>query len=303
MQGEIAKLRNEITDAVDDITNSLLGISSVGDAAENLVSTMIDAFRNGEDYMLKFDDTFENMIDNMVMKSIVSKVIGQRIEEMWAQIQSRTDSRGESQKKEIERLTKEYEELQQKQAWLETYKPEDKIKLSKNEVYVVKDMLAQVQNDVSKTKKELEDAQRKYTDAIKPTPQDVETIRDDAENWRDSVKKEFEAYMEAFGIVYGGQGTKTLSALQQGIQNITEETGGAIEAYMNGVSQQVYLQSSLMTEIRDAVIGFDMDVQLGTMAQILLQLQTNYTVMMSMARMMDGWTTPSGQGIRVELIK
>jgi hypothetical protein len=83
---------------------------------------------------------------------------------------------------------------------------------------------------------------------------------------------------------------------------MSEDTGSALESYMNGVSQQVYLHSDLLTQIRDAVVGFDMDVQLGVFSQMLLQLQNNYIVMQSMQSMMEGWTTPSGQGIRVELL-
>ena len=38
---------------------------------------------------------------------------------------------------------------------------------------------------------------------------------------------------------------------------------------MNGVSQQVYYQSDLLTQIRDAVVGIDIDVQVATTSQIL----------------------------------
>ena len=104
----------------------------------------------------------------------------------------------------------------------------------------------------------------------------------------------------ALDIAYGVD--KNLSALQQGIQSITEDTAGALEGYMNGVSQQVYLQSDLLTQIRDAVVTLDNDVTMATQAQMLLQLQNNYILMQTMASLMNGWTTPSGQGIRVELI-
>lgn len=117
---------------------------------------------------------------------------------------------------------------------------------------------------------------------------------------------------EALGAFYGnlenlGVISKTikdngLSALQAGISGITEDQAGALEAYMNGVSQQVYLHSDLLTQIRDAVVGFDIDVQTATMSQMLLQLQTNYQVMQSMAAMMENWTNAAGNGIRVELL-
>jgi hypothetical protein len=302
LQSKIQDLKYEIEDAVNDITNSMLGISDIGDAAENLVTAMIDSFRQGEDYMAKYDESFENMIDNMVMKSIVSKVIGQRIEEMWAKIQSVTEARGKSSKEEIDRLTKKHNDLMNYQSWLEQYDQESYVKLGKDQIYLVKDLMAQAKRDIDVTKKELEDAEQKYTDAMKPTPQDVETIRGDAENWRDSVKKEFDAYMDAFGIMFGQDGTKALSALQQGIQGITEDTAGALEAYMNGVSQQVYLQSDLLTQIRDAVVAFDIDVQVATVGQILLQLQASYQVQMSIQSTLQGWSTPNGMGVRVEMM-
>lgn len=107
-------------------------------------------------------------------------------------------------------------------------------------------------------------------------------------------------YLEGLGAVE--KSGKTLSALQQGIQGITEDTAGALEGYMNGVSQQVYYQSSVLTQIRDAVAMIDSDVTMATQAQMLLQLQNNYIIMQTMASLMNGWTTPNGQGIRVELV-
>lgn len=95
---------------------------------------------------------------------------------------------------------------------------------------------------------------------------------------------------------------KNLSALQQGISQISEETAGAIEAYLNGVSQQVYLHSDLLTQIRDAVVGFDMDVQTATMGEILLQLRSSYEVQMAIHGILEGVLTPSGRSFSVELV-
>ena len=108
----------------------------------------------------------------------------------------------------------------------------------------------------------------------------------------------------ALGIAYGSgsEASKNLSNLQQGIQGITEDTAGALESYMNIVSQKVFEQNDLLVQIRDTIQGFDFDVQLGVFSQMLLQLQNNYILMQSIHSMMDGWTTPNGQGIRVELL-
>ena len=114
--------------------------------------------------------------------------------------------------------------------------------------------------------------------------------------------KEISDLLRELGLIKDTASTNNLSALQQGIQGVTEETAGALEAYMNSVSQQVYYQSDILTQIRDAVLMINSDVELATQSQILLQLQNNYIIMETMAALMNGWTTPSGQGIRVELV-
>ena len=101
---------------------------------------------------------------------------------------------------------------------------------------------------------------------------------------------------------FGQDKDKNLSALQQGIQGITEDTAGALEAMMNGMSQQVYLQSDLLTQIRDAVVGIDIDVQVATQAQMLLQLQQSYAVQMAIQGILEGVLVPSGRAFAVELL-
>lgn len=111
-----------------------------------------------------------------------------------------------------------------------------------------------------------------------------------------------EFYGSLEGILPRGANDSQLSALAQGIQNITEPTAEALEAYANSMSQQAYLRNDLLVQIRDTIMSFDVDIQLGVFSQMLLQLQNNYIVMQSMQSMMESWTIPSGSGIRVELL-
>ena len=256
LQGAILDLEHEIGNATKEITNDLLGISGVGSAVEEMIASMIDAFKKGEDYMAKYTETFDNMIDNMIMKAIVSKVIGEKFEQLWADIESKTESRGASSQGRIDSITKELNSVNEQINSL----TEDIDKLESNGFQLqgsdFGDELYQTLNNLKNLKKDLEkqlsDAQREYSKAIEPTPEDVDGIRNTTEAWKDEVKSSFEMWMEAFGIKFGqGSGEKNLSALQQGIQGITEDTAGALEAYMNGVSQQVYLHSELLTQIND----------------------------------------------------
>ena len=109
------------------------------------------------------------------------------------------------------------------------------------------------------------------------------------------------ANFERLGIVDKSGKNAELSALQQGIQGITEDTASALEAYMNGVSQQVYYQSDILTQIRDILINFGGDVTIATNAQILFELQQATQIQMSIQSILQGWSNASGLAVRVEL--
>jgi hypothetical protein len=149
-------------------------------------------------------------------------------------------------------------------------------------------------------------AKKELDKATTPTMEDIEMVAEGAyamipalEGWTDNLN----AMLEHFDLIDKNlDKTGNLSALQQGLQSMSEDTANSLEAYLNGVSQQVYYHSSLLEQIRDAVVAMDTDVQLGVFSQMLLQLQNNYIVMQSMQSMMQNWTIPSGSGIRVELV-
>lgn len=120
----------------------------------------------------------------------------------------------------------------------------------------------------------------------------------------EAINEDLKALYGALGIAYGSgkDSGQTLSNLQQGIQSITEDTAGALEAITNGISQQVYLQSDILSQIRNAVVGLDLDVQTGTMGEILLQLQQSHQVQMAIQNILMGWSNASGLAMRVEMI-
>lgn len=114
---------------------------------------------------------------------------------------------------------------------------------------------------------------------------------------------EFYGNLESLGIVAKAQEqTQQLSALQQGIQGITEDTAGALEAYANIIGQQNFAQTQLLTEIRDALVMTDSDLGMGVQAQMLLQLQQSYQVHVSIRSILEGVLTPSGTAFNAQLI-
>lgn len=301
LRKQIRELEYDIVDSINGITNSLLGISSVGNAAETLVTNMIAAFKKGEQFMDEYKQTFDDMIDNMIMKAIVSNVIGNRLQELFDRIQQTARERA---KKEEEAYASAYKEFESSSKWadkLGEYAEFYNFDPYADKVLGDKNKLISREEWEELWKKRLEFLKKQYEAAMTPTPDDVQGVRDDMKNWRDSVKEEFMAYMDAFGIKYGQDSTANLSALQQGISQISEQTANSIEAYLNGVSQQVYLQSDLLTQIRDIIVGFNLDIHLDVMSQMLLQLQNSYQVQMSIQNMLEGALNPSGRAFMVEL--
>lgn len=318
LQSAIINLRNELDGSTKDIVNDLLGISSVGDAAEQLVSSMIDAFKNGEDYMKVYEDSFEDMIDNLIMKAIVGEIVGRKVQQMFDAVEKESTKRADktaysakmpSTRDMLEELYPDYgiteknirdynniyfnriREAKTFEEVLSAYEKSQADALQRGE-----------QNFYDMLQKQKEFVLSEYADAATIRPEDLRVLTPEwKEQWMEGVDDMFKSTMDALGITFGEGAEKSLSNLQQGLQSMSEETGSALESYMNGVSQQVYLQSDLLTQIRDAVVAFDNDVQVATNAQILLQLQQSYAVQMAIQSILMGWSTPSGMAVRVEL--
>jgi hypothetical protein len=147
-------------------------------------------------------------------------------------------------------------------------------------------------------------AQEHLEDATTPTMADVRRFGTDLRQ----VAPELEGYMDELenilremGLIKDATSEEALSKLQQGIQGVTEDTAGAIEAYMNIVAQRVFEQNLYLQEIRDHLNNFDLDVQLGTLSQMLLQLQQSYQVQQNIESILTGVLNPSGRAIVVEL--
>ena len=105
---------------------------------------------------------------------------------------------------------------------------------------------------------------------------------------------------ESLGLSLGDN-SKQLSSLQQGISSITESTANALEAYMNILNQRVFYHGTILEQIRDTLVGFDLDLSLGVQSQMLLQLQNSYQTQMAIQNLLEGTLTPNGRAFMVEL--
>ena len=235
LESSIKDLQIELAEMADEIATTLLG-SNVKDAAEEFVSTWVDAWRAGEDTMAAMESKFDDMIDNLIMKSIASRVVANHLQQIWDTVDA---------------ITKESSE-----------------------------------GGTSVTMNEL--------DRIKSLIGD--------KSIREAINDDLKALYTALGIAYGSDSEKSLSALQQGISGITEDQAGALEAYWNINTQQQFVHTDLLTQIRDIVSGFDTDIQTATLGQILLQLRTSYEIQSAIHSLLSGWSADNERAVRVELL-
>lgn len=298
LEGQIMDLKNELNDATRDIVNDLLGISSAGDGVENLVSVMIEAFRNGEDAMEAFGKEWDKMIDNMILKLIVSTFMQKEWDKIMAYLNKREEEMLKSPADAVQKAQAEYDKI---------------AAMSDAEIARIINPLGSILGGKTVTPQQIKDYREAAKKALTESTEVLNKASYDYTKWtmeymntegRAKMTSMAELLKNSLGdwYTFGENNAKDLSALQAGIQGITEETAGALEAYMNSISQQVYLQSNILTQIRDAVLAIDHNAQTATQAEMLLQLQNNYILMQTMQSMMENWTVPSGQGIRVELM-
>lgn len=323
LKSQIIDLQNDIRKSYKEIATELLGFSDVGDAAEDMIGTFIDNLRSGEDAMASFTTSVKDMIANLVKNMIVTKVIGPELEAIVDDMNERIRQRSTSEAKAYEQAV----ERQTKAASLSDSEIRNEI-IKRRAYQYSQDLLAQGYGKVEAgmwaremaIRQEITDAdiqalQDEYTQAVKeakkeldkkttPTLADIDLVAKSAydlvptlEGWEGRINEILKRY-----DLFKDTSDKQLSALQQGIQGVTEDTAGAIEAYLNGMSQQAYLRNDLLTQIRDAVVTMDVDVQTGVQAQMLLQLQQSYAVQMAIQGILEGWNNPSGQAVRVELV-
>ena len=304
LQTQYKELYYEIKNGYTELVDDLMG-TDVSSFAENLVSSMIDAFKKGEDYMEIFNDKFDEMIDNMIMKSIVSRVVSQYLDQIWESVDEHINDRSKAERDE-------YAKAQNNLSRISQMNDEEIATEIARSMPGGGGIFGYFNNLVNVTQQDIEDYKKAAADEEQAAKKRLDAATAFAGSDIDYIMGEMNKVMPELGeklkdilgeyYKFGESSETQLSALQQGLQSMSEDTGSALESYMNGVSQQVYLHSDLLTQIRDAVVGFDMDVQLGVFSQMLLQLQNNHIVMQSMQSMMENWTVPSGTGIRVELM-
>lgn len=316
LEGQIIELENELKDMRNDITNSFLGISSVSDAVKAMMDDIVNALRNGEDAMQVFNGSIDDMIANMIKQVFAARILGPMINNIWENIDKDIQERGKGWDDILVKMRNAYDHIK-----TITNDTGEGYYLLKNKDggwayttdwgtayydYLTKgwqkityeEWKAMMEGYINQAQKALEEATTPTTDDIRRWAGDLRDVSPELEGYI----SELENILHEMGLIKDATSEQALSKLQQGIASVSEDTAGAIEAYMNSVSQQVYLQSDILTQIRDTILGFELDAQVATLSQMLLQLQQSYVVQQNIENLLQNVINPSGRAFMVELV-
>lgn len=314
LEGQIIDLKNEIKDMKNDVTNSFLGISSVKDAVGSMMDDIVDALRNGEDAMGSFNDSIDDMIANMIKQVFSARILGPMFNKIWDRIDADIQARGEQYAdyyaghqdalNHIDTATNNtgdgyhFWKDQSDRLWASNSGGRYLDALREGAVPLTyKEWHALMQARANWALEQLDKATMPTMDDVRRFGTDLRQVAPELE----AYMGELENILREMGLIKDATSEEALSKLQQGIQGVTEDTAGAIEAYMNIVAQRVFEQNLYLQEIRDHLNNFDLDVQLGTLSQMLLQLQQSYQVQQNIESILTGVLNPSGRAIVVEL--
>ena len=315
LEGQIIDLKNDIQGMKDNITNTFLGINSVSDAVSSMVGDMIDALREGEDAMETFGSSIDDMVANMIKQVFSARIVGPMLEKVWNKIDEEIQKRGE-------KYADYYADYQATLDHIDAttggtgdgyYFWKDQsgsLWYSNNFWKWSKAMKAGAENltyqQWHETLQAWADwAKENLQDATTPTMNDIHRFGADLQGISPELEGyigELENILREMGLIKDQTKADALSKLQQGIEGVTEDTAGAIEAYMNIVSQRVFEQNEYLMQIRDIIVNFNLDVQVATIGQILYQMQQSYLVQQAIQARLDGWSNSNGMAVRVEMV-
>lgn len=130
------------------------------------------------------------------------------------------------------------------------------------------------------------------------TTEEAKQIADLGKELIPLISEDLKNLMGQLGIEFGsGVKDAALSSLQKGISSVTEETAGAIEAYLNMVSGQVFQQTTILQGIWDMT-----NVNAGTMSQMLLQMRSSYQILQAIQVWTVNISTAAGNGVNVRIL-
>ena len=294
-QEQIEDLRDTLADSANDMIAELGGVGSDENfktLAENFASAWLEAFQETGDGLSGLQESFDDFMENYVKQQILLRLYDKFLKPMFEKFDSLIATRTDMEQEDQER----YFELQAQITKLRN--------TANNSVVKSVAKKANAAADEIENSEEYKRLQKAYTDFLKPNDINTEAIKD----WSDKMKEVFGEYNEAAEEIFNQIGWEpggkaNLSALTQGITQISEETANELSAILNSVRFFVANQTSDITAIRNILETEFLSSGDGSSNPMLIELksQTEYLKLMSdnFESILSYSGNSKGRGIRV----
>lgn len=294
-QEQIEDLRDTLADSANDMIAELGGVGSDENfktLAENFASAWLEAFQETGDGLSGLQESFDDFMENYVKQQILLRLSDKFLKPMFEKFDSLIATRTDMEQEDQER----YFELQAQITKLRN--------TANNSVVKSVAKKANAAADEIENSEEYKRLQKAYTDFLKPNDINTEAIKD----WSDKMKEVFGEYNEAAEEIFNQIGWEpggkaNLSALTQGITQISEETANELSAILNSVRFFVANQTSDITAIRNILETEFLSSGDGSSNPMLIELksQTEYLKLMSdnFESILSYSGNSKGRGIRV----
>lgn len=294
-QEQIEDLRDTLADSANDMIAELGGVGSDENfktLAENFASAWLEAFQETGDGLSGLQESFDDFMENYVKQQILLRLSDKFLKPMFEKFNSLIATRTDMEQEDQER----YFELQAQITKLRN--------TANNSVVKSVAKKANAAADEIENSEEYKRLQKAYTDFLKPNDINTEAIKD----WSDKMKEVFGEYNEAAEEIFNQIGWEpggkaNLSALTQGITQISEETANELSAILNSVRFFVANQTSDITAIRNILETEFLSSGDGSSNPMLIELksQTEYLKLMSdnFESILSYSGNSKGRGIRV----
>lgn len=199
--------RRQIHELYDNLRQEIVG--SYEDLSSTLADAMIEALKNGEDALKAWGDEVDNIIANIVTKLAVQKYVEPQVSRVLDQFYNKVMPKNAAAEKAFTRLQS-------------------------------------MTVGTAEYENALAEWERLNSQAIGELPQLTESSVNALKESLNAVGVSFEPIAEQIAGIFGGQGGG-LSALQKGIQGVTEQTAQVLEALLNSMRDT---QANSYSELR-----------------------------------------------------
>ena len=229
-EGNIEDLSEQITELYDNLRNELVG--SFKDAADELGSAIVDAYRQGEDAQKAWAESLDDIIADIVKNLMITRILEPELEKLMDDLYQQMSPKQTAAEDAADTLAQMIQDRNQL-----TYQDFQKRMLEQGNykaAFGLPSLLAynQYMKNIDKL---IQEQQKKLEELSKNAEGEVPNLTEDmVENFRNGVDSLYESFINSglMDLIPQEAGEDNLTGLQRGIEGLSEQTGQALEALL-----------------------------------------------------------------------